>query len=128
MPKGVSNHGGNLGCMKFTAAQFIAAIPGTGGNLTVIAKNVGCSWVTAKKYVTKYPMIAAALKCEREGLLDLAMDKLVQAIENSEPWAIKFMLSTLGKKRGFSERLEVSGGDGGPIVIRYTGNADPGKL
>ena len=113
---------------RYTAAQFINAIPGTGGNITEIAKRVGTTWSTTKKYIARHASVKQALDDECEGVLDMTVCKLVEAINRGDPWAIKFMLSTLGKKRGFTERLEVSGGDGGPIVIRYTGNADPGEL
>ena len=45
MPNGNGHNG------TYTAAQFIAAIPGTGGIITKIAEKVGCAWHTAKKYI-----------------------------------------------------------------------------
>lgn len=42
-----------MGKNLYTAAQFIEAIPGTGGIISAIAKRVGCDWITAKKYITE---------------------------------------------------------------------------
>jgi len=36
----------------YKASQFIAAIPGSAGIISIIARRVGCDWNTAKKYVT----------------------------------------------------------------------------
>ena len=57
---------------KYTAAQFLAAIDGSGGIISAIAQRVGCSWTTAKKYIRTDPIIAEAYESERQKPLDLA--------------------------------------------------------
>ena len=113
---------------RYTAAEVIEAIQGTGGIVTKIAAKLGCQWSTAKKYIEKYPTIKRAWLDEREKIIDKAESGLIKAVDNDDAWAIKYTLSTLGKGRGFTDRLEVVGKKGGPIVLKYTGNVDPEEL
>ena len=92
---------------QFTAKQFIDAIPGTGGIISTIAERVGCAWNTAKKYCTKYPTVRRVWQNEREGILDMAEVAVIKQVKNGEQWAVKFMLATLGKDRGFTEKQEI---------------------
>jgi len=101
----------------FKATQFIEAIPGTGGIKSAIARKVGCDWHTVDKYVKTYPTVKQAYDDECEGVLDLAEVKLIEQVKNGEQWAVKYMLSTKGKNRGFTERTEISGADGKDITI-----------
>jgi hypothetical protein len=38
---------------------------------------------------------------------------------NGEPWAVAMVLKTIGKSRGYVERQEVTGADGGKVQIEY---------
>jgi len=97
---------------KYTAEQFIKAIPGTGGIISAIARKVDCEWNTAKAYIDKYPTIKQAYDNECQTILDMAETGLYKAIREGKDWAIKYILSTKGKSRGYVERQELSGPDG----------------
>ena len=121
-----------MGKELFRAQQFIDAIPGTGGIVTEIAKKVGCVWHTARKYIDTYPTIKAAHDDECETVLDMAETKVIEAIKDSDPQMIRYYLSTKGKRRGYTERQEITGADGGALLLRIVeqivgddGNADP---
>lgn len=103
---------------QYKAQQFLDAIPNSGGIITLIAKRVGCTWHTAAKYIKEYATISAAYADECEGVLDLAEAKLIEAIKAGDLAAVKYILSTKGKKRGYTERTEVSGIDGDAVKIR----------
>jgi hypothetical protein len=107
----------------YTARQFIDAIPGTGGIITAIARKVGCAWHTAKKYIDTYATIQAAYQDECESILDLAEAKVISAMKNDDGQMIRYYLSTKGKRRGYSERHETSGPDGGPIGLAFDPDA-----
>ncbi len=92
---------------KFTLKQVIQAID-AGKTLTDAARILGCSRQTVYAYAQRYPAVAKALYEAREDLVDLAETALYKAVERGEPWAITFTLKTLGRRRGFSERLEVA--------------------
>ena len=104
---------------KYTAEQFIKAIPGTGGIISAIARKVDCEWNTAKAYINKYPTIRQAYDNECQTILDMAETGLYKAIREGKDWAIKYILSTKGKSRGYVERQEVTGADGGKVQIEY---------
>lgn len=113
-----------MGKELFTARQFIDAIPGTGGIITTIARRVGCSWHTAKKYVDSYPSIQRAYQDECESVLDLAEAQLISAIKARDLQAIRYYLSTKGKRRGYTERHEITGGEGRPIRLTWDDGAE----
>jgi hypothetical protein len=107
------------GANQYKAQQFIDAIPGTGGIITAIARKVGCAWHTAKKYIDTYATVQAAYQDECESVLDLAEAKVISAMKNDDGQMIRYYLSTKGKRRGYSERHETSGPDGGPIGLAF---------
>ena len=92
---------------QFTSREFIDAIPGTGGIVTKIAEKVGCTWHTARKYIDNYATIKQAYQDECERVLDLAESALIKSVADQEAWAVKYMLSTKGKHRGYVERQEL---------------------
>ena len=101
----------------YTAQQFIAAIPNTGGIVTAIARKVGCTWDTARRYIDRHPTIQRAYQDECESILDLAESKVISAIKNDDSQMIRYYLSTKGKRRGYSERHEITGAEGGPLEM-----------
>ena len=100
---------------KYTAQDFKTAIPGTGGIISTIARKVGCDWTTAKKYITTMPTVQQAYQDECESVLDMAEGVLMKGIKGGDTADAKWYLSRKGKRRGYVERQEVSGADGGPI-------------
>lgn len=106
------------GANQYKADDFVRAIPGTGGIISAIAKKVGCDWHTAKKYITEHPTIKRIYDNECEGVLDLAEVKLIEQVRDGQSWAIKYMLSTKGKDRGYTERQEITGKDGDSVVVK----------
>lgn len=53
----------------------------------------------------------------RGELIDISEQKLRAAVMNGEPWAVAMVLKTLGKSRGYVERAERTGADGGPLQV-----------
>lgn len=103
---------------KFTAQQMIDAIRGSRGIKSVAARRLGCVRQTVDRYIRDYPTVREVYEEERESLVDLAEAKLLESVNNSEWPAIKFVLVTLGKDRGYVERQEVTGPDGGAVTVR----------
>jgi hypothetical protein len=107
---------------KPTAQELIDAIPGSGGIVTVIAKRAGCSWHTARKWIDSYPSVLVAYENECERLLDMAESEVILAIRNHDLQMVRYYLSTKGKKRGYTERTEITGKDDGAIIIEWPGD------
>ncbi len=118
-----------MGKELYTAKQFIDAIPGTGGIVSTIADRVGCKWHTAKKYIEKYPTVKDVYNEEIERVIDLAEGVLIQNIQIAAKQAkagravdtadVKWFLSRKAKTRGYVERQEVTGADGGAVIVKW---------
>lgn len=103
----------------YTQPKTLAAINGSGGVISTIAKRMGCTWYTAQQCIKKWPETEEAYSAEKEQLLDLAETTLLQAIKNGDISAAKWYLSTQGKWRGYSERHEITGADNSAIKIEF---------
>lgn len=103
---------------RYTAAQVVEAIKGTFGIKQVACNRLGCVHATLDNYIARYPSVRVAYEHERGRLVDMAQSKLVEMVNNGDPWAVKFVLSTLGKHEGFVERQEVTGAEGGPVGVK----------
>ena len=91
-----------------TKKAVIDAVIGSEGNVSEVKRRLGLgSWETAKKHIDKYPEAVALLKDEEMENLDLAEKQLRQKIKEGDMGAIKYLLSTKGKKRGYVEKTEV---------------------
>jgi len=112
--------------VRYKASQFIAAIPGSAGIISIITRRVGCDWNTTKKYVTQYPTVAAAYAAEIETPLDTAESVVIRNIQLAakqqqeadapvDSADAKWYLTMKGKNRGYSTRQEITGADGGPM-------------
>jgi len=99
------------GSNGYTAAQFIKAIPGTGGIISTISKRVGCSWHTAKKYITKFPTVAKVYRDECEAITDMAELTIIKAIKGNDAQTAKWYLTMKGRDRGYAvtRRQEITG-------------------
>lgn len=69
-------------------------------------------------FIDRNPGLHEVRKAAREALLDVAEDRLAYHIEGGDIRAITFYLKTQGKDRGYTERQEITGKDGGSILAR----------
>jgi hypothetical protein len=104
-------------CRRYTPDEIIAALQQTRGLVAVAAERLGCADETVRRHVRNNARVAEALRHEREKLLDWGELALYRAVQNGEAWAVCFLLKTLGKSRGFVERQELTGADGGDIRL-----------
>ena len=100
------NGNGNGKNGKFTAAQVIEHIPGTGGIVNTLAKRLGCDWRTAKRYVTEYPTVRAVYLDECEAAMDMAESVLMRSIQGGDIASAKWYLDRK-RKEIYSLRQEV---------------------
>uniref|UniRef100_A0A6M3JU03 Uncharacterized protein n=1 Tax=viral metagenome TaxID=1070528 RepID=A0A6M3JU03_9ZZZZ len=106
-----------------TKARIIKALTESSGFITVAAARAGVTYTTMKRYMIEYPTVRIAAQECKERLLDLAESQLLKNIKEGDNTAIIFYLKTQGKHRGYVERIEATGKDGGPIQTR-TVNVD----
>jgi len=93
--------------MKISRAQLLREIRERDGNLSEIARAYGLTYNAVHKRVRADPVLSAAMQESREALVDQAQAKLGEAVRSGSAWAVKFVLETWGKSRGFTKQLEV---------------------
>jgi hypothetical protein len=111
---------------RYTKDQIATALTRTKGMITLAAQSLGCDPTTVRNYLARYPELQTVLSDERERMTDMTELKLYEAIQNREGWAITLYLKTQGKSRGYVERQEITGANGGPIAT--TTQPDYSKL
>lgn len=104
---------------KYTAAQIIEALREKHGNLSAASRYLNCSRDTIRRYIDLYPTVKAVADEERETLIDFAENQLFKQVQDGNITAIIFTLKTIGKSRGYVERQEVTGADGGAVVVKW---------
>jgi hypothetical protein len=102
---------------RYTVDQVIQALKDTKGMVYLTAQVLKCTANTVFSYCERYPAVEQAKHDARGEMLDICELKLFQAVQKGEPWAIAFCLKTLGKDRGYVEKHEVAGKDGGALVL-----------
>jgi hypothetical protein len=109
MLRGLEPTKGNFVARKqrYTAQQVIDALQTTKGMVFLAAKRLQCAPETVVNYCRRYPSVEAAKQDARGELLDVAEIKLWQAVQRDDAWAIAFALRTLGRGRGYVERLDL---------------------
>jgi hypothetical protein len=100
---------------KYAKQDVIKALEMAKGMTSMAARVLRCRPEVVQAYIDRYPEIAAVQAAQREEMLDMGELALVKAVQQGEGWAIQFLLKTQGKTRGYVERQELTGADGGPI-------------
>lgn len=104
---------------RYTAQEFIDAIPGTGGIITTIAGRVGCAWHTAKKYITTMPTVERAYINECERVLDMAESVVLEKLSDKDEQIAKWYLTMKGAERGYAQKQRIEHSGGQDIVLKW---------
>ena len=102
---------------RYTSDQIEEALRASAGIRSVAARKLGCSPTTVGKYIERYKKLRSVIAEVVDETLDLAEGQMLKAIGDGNMTAIIFYLKTKGKNRGYVERTELSGKEGGPIEI-----------
>ena len=105
--------------MLYSTADIIKALEKTHGMIYLAAEDLGCAAITIYRRAEKVQAVQDTINNYRGKLVDKAELKLEQAVLNGEPWAIQMTLKTIGKSRGYVERQEVTGADGGAVTVKW---------
>jgi hypothetical protein len=98
-------HGKKL--RQLTKEAFIKAIKNSFGNISVIALRLNCERQTVYNWLHEHPELQALIDSERERIIDLAENKLVGNLKKGKDVTVHFVLRTLGKNRGYTEKQEI---------------------
>ena len=99
--------------------RIIECLRETNGLVSLAAKRVPCSISTINTRRKRVQAVEQVIQECRGELVDLGELALRKAVLAGEPWAVSLVLKTLGKERGYVERQETSGPDGGPIGLAF---------
>jgi len=102
---------------KLEIDNVIEKIREASGNLTTAARLLGISRQTLYNYLRTRPSVQAAIEESRESMIDNVESSLYKAALAGEGWAVCFFLKTQAKRRGYVERQEITGADGGAVQI-----------
>jgi len=103
---------------KYTVEHVISALRETKGMVYLAADRIGCHADTILNYAKRYKSVQDEIDSQREKVVDIAELKLYQAIMDGNEGMVKYLLSTRGKKRGYTTGIEISGPDGDAIHIK----------
>jgi len=95
--------------------ETLNALKGSGGIMSTVAKRLECDWHTAERYVNLWESTKQAFKDERETILDMAESTILTGIKDGDLGSARWMLATLGKNRGYTEKVEME--HSGSVVI-----------
>lgn len=93
---------------KITIADVEPLIEKLHGNIAAIARTLGVDRATVWNRVKESKTLQASLEQARESMLDNAESKLYSNALNGDTTSLIFFLKTQGKRRGYTERVDVN--------------------
>jgi len=114
---------------QHTHEEVAAALIAGRGIMSEAAKLLGCDRSTISNHIQASPLCKQAQEEATELMLDLAEDKIYNAIQKDRSWAIAFYLARKGRKRQYGEKVDITSGDK-PLQAAGQGELDAllGKL
>lgn len=113
---------------KSTIKQAADAIWKAHGNVTKAAKLLGVSRTALSGRIGRHQTLKKAKREASDSLLDLAEDALWSLVADKNLGAVCFALKCQGKERGWVERQEITGKDGGAVSVTQKTTIDYSKL
>ena len=86
--------------------RIIDCLREVNGLVSLAAKRVPCSMTTIYTRARDVAAVRQAIDECRSELVDYGELALRRAVIAGEPWAVAMVLKTLGKSRGYSEKIE----------------------
>ena len=87
--------------------KVIEMLTATHGNVSLAAQKLGVNRRTIHRHMEKNPTLRQVVEECREQVLDRAEENIFEAAEKGDLAACRFILTTLGKARGYSTRKEI---------------------
>jgi hypothetical protein len=101
----------------FTKEQVETAIRKACGILSGAGEILGMPRRSVSRYLERYPELREVQDEVRQQMVDKAEQVLYQHLAEGNDKVAIFIAKTLGKDRGWSERSEVTGANGGPVSV-----------
>lgn len=105
--------------VQYPAKEVAKALRETYGIVTAAARKLGCDRSTVHRKIRKYKTVREARDEGRDQAVDIGEGRLMSIVNDPTHKdhfkAVRMLLRTQGKDRGYSERHEVTGKDGEPV-------------
>jgi len=101
---------------RYTTQEIIDALKATNGLVSLAAKRLGCTAQTIYNRAKRVKAVQEAIDEARAEIVDLAELGLRAAVVDREPWALALVVKTLGRDRGYVERIQQE--STGEITVR----------
>ena len=92
---------------KYNVGDIVKALRESKGMVYVAARKVGCAPNTIYNYAKKHASVQNEINNQRGLMVDAAEMALYKALVNGEAWAVSLTLKTIGKSRGYVEKLVI---------------------
>jgi hypothetical protein len=92
---------------KYTDKEIISAIEKHKGAIYLASEYLGCHPDTIYERAKKVKAIQNTIDRHRGKMLDVAELALYNAITRGENWAIAFCLKSIGRDRGYGDRIDL---------------------
>ena len=92
------------------------------GNMAAVARHFGVTRGAVWIFCRDHEYLREVFKDCRESMKDNAESSLYASLMAGHAWAIMFFLKCQAKDRGYVERQEMTGADGGPIATSLEAN------
>ena len=103
---------------RLSKAKIKAAIPGSGGIISVVCRRTGYSWGAVRDFIRNNPDLTAMLDEEQESVDDMAELTLIEKIRKGDEQTARWWLARRRRNTfGDGVNLEVAGKDGGAIEV-----------
>lgn len=104
---------------NYTLDEVLVAIEGCESIVSNVAKKLGCAWHTADRFIGRWKVTEQAFNDESENVLDITETALMKKINDGDTQAIKYKLSSHGRKRGYGEKQEIEliGNKKKPVIV-----------
>ena len=109
---------------RYNQQQIIDAIIKAEGFISAAASALGCDVGTVYNYINRYPKVKQSRDDVKYRRDDFVESRLMKQIKSDNITAIIFYAKTQMKHRGYVERVEQTGADGGAISIKVIGGVN----
>ena len=115
---------------KITQEQMLEAIKNSQGLVSKIQShlkaiiNENIAWSTVESYIHKWESTEAAVRAEKEAMLDIAENNIFKDIVNGDNATSKWYLKMKGKERGYEEMPTIRLDNGEPLNINLSGSGE----
>lgn len=115
---------------KITKEQMLEAIQNSQGLVSKIQRHLkaitgeNICWEATERHIHRWQETEAAVKAEKEAMLDVAENQIYKELLNGDTATAKWYLKMKGKERGYEETPTFKLDNGEPLNINLSGSGD----